>query len=710
VKIRSVGRFLPLSAAKTASRTVRRIAWAAWRGRLIRCLFLYLLVPGSGTAGAANPGATGVAPESPRAMHASPPASPSPSPRTISVLVLYPDNRLRPANILFDRSFREKLGALLGASIDCFGEFLDEEHFPASHQERMRDFLRAKYAERLPDVIVTFASPSLEFCARYCSQLFPGVPIVFAAMGANGALRRDLGPRVTGVQSSFDAEATLRLALRLHPRTRQVYVVADATPRDSVVAGETSRNSIVAGETPRDSVVADEATHGSAVADEAAHDSLRVVLESTLRASALHPTLHYLPSQPLAQHLDTLVQLPENSLVIDLSTLGRRGGTAIPPDELEEWMASASRTPVWAACDPLVGQGFVGAVTTPMEVIGQATADMVAQILQHQDADSLPPVQILAATPIFDWRQLRQWGIRTRQLPAGSIVQFKSPSLWEQYSTQLITLSGLFLLQTGLILALVLQSRRRRRAEREAQRRRDELTHMTRVATMGELTASLAHEINQPLAAILSNAQAALRLLAAGGTDNNEIGEILADIAADDRRAGEVIRRMRALLRKGEGDPMVLDVNDLVTEVVGLVRGEMILQNVSLALELSSDLPRVHGDRIQLQQVLLNLMMNALDAMKETSGGNRRVVVRTAVADGRSVQVGVEDSGGGVAAEKLEQIFEPFVTTKAHGMGLGLAICRSIIQAHGGRIGFTNNPDRGANFWFTLPGVEEAKT
>jgi C4-dicarboxylate-specific signal transduction histidine kinase len=294
----------------------------------------------------------------------------------------------------------------------------------------------------------------------------------------------------------------------------------------------------------------------------------------------------------------------------------------------------------------------------------------------------------------------------------GSSVNLAAPgsllSFWRQHLTLAIVIGSVFLLQSGLIIALVVQNRRRRWAEREARQRREELSHMTRVATMGELTASLAHEINQPLAAILSNAQAAQRLLALEEKDWEEIREILADIAADDLRAGEVIRRMRTLLRKGESYPTVLDMNDLVAEVLGLVRGEMILHNVSLSLELSPELLLVHGDRVQLQQVLLNLVVNALDAMKETSGRSRKLIVRTQAA-GRSSEISVQDSGAGVPIDKLEQVFEPFVTTKPHGLGLGLSICRSIIQAHGGHIGFRNDPNRGAIFWFTLPTGEDLK-
>ena len=660
VKSRSRDRS-PVLAPEVATRADRGVARATWRRWWTNRLLLTLVTmpmaaPGSGAANSAVADSAGVILIGGQT--------------TPSVLVIYPENRLLPANIFFDRIFRLELGAFPGTVIDCFAEFLDEVQFPADHQDRMRDYLLAKYAVRAPSVIVAFAPPSFDFCARYCLELFPDAPMVFAAMDADAASGPTLGPRATGVAATFDGRATLRLALRLHPRTRQVFIVTAKTPA------------------------------GRATSD----------LESTLRESAPEATTHLLPIQPLEQLLHTYSQLPKDGLVIDLSMFGRGGGTVIPPQDVREGMALVSSVPVYAASDPLVGYDLVGAVTTPIEEIGRATAAMVVQVLRRQNAGELPPVRVLPAAPIFDWRQLRRWGIRARQLPAGSILRFKPPSLWQQYSTQMITAGALFLLQSGLILALVFQSRRRRRAEREAQHRREELTHMTRVATMGELTASLAHEINQPLAAILSNAQAAQRLLAAGATDSLEIGEILADIAADDRRAGEVIRRMRALLRKGVGDPTVLQVNDLVSDVVGLVRGEMILQNVSLTLDLAPNLPPVHADRVQLQQVLLNLMMNALDAMKETSGGNRKVVVRTLATVDHSVQVCVEDSGPGVATEKLAQIFEPFVTTKPHGMGLGLAICRSIIQAHGGGIGFANNPERGANFWFKLPGVEETGT
>lgn len=590
---------------------------------------------------------------------------PAPAAGRPSVLVLYPDDRMLPANRLFDESFQSTLGADSSFSVECVSEFLDERRFPASHQERMRGLLQQKFAAAPPQAIVAFAQPSLEFCRRYRAELFPEVPVVFALLGNAPQLDAELGPRVTGVRSSVDAPATLRLALQLHPRTRHVFVVGSPEAKDDL--------------------------------------SSLVIPQRTLDAQ-----LHHLPNDPVRPLLDELTRLPEASIVIDLSGFNVPA-VRPPPPGLTAAMARITRAPLYGCQDPGAAHGLVGAVVTPIRAVGAETAVLVLQVLSRAEPAALPPVRTLAAAPIFDWRGLHRSGIRARQLPPGSIVEFKPPTVWQQYSTLVITSSALFLLQSGLIVALVLQSRRRRRAERDALRRREELAHMTRVATLGELTASLAHEINQPLAAILANVRAAQRLMAAGPVDGEEIREILADIAADDQRAGEVIRRMRSLLRKSESDVTLLDVNDLVVEVAGLVRSEMILQNVSLDLALSPARHLVHGDRVQLQQVLLNLMMNALDAMKTAAGSNRRVQVRTGADDARVLRVWVEDGGAGVPADKLDQVFEPFVTTKPHGMGLGLAICRSIIQAHGGKIGFANNPERGATFWFTLPTAEETR-
>jgi PAS domain S-box-containing protein len=249
----------------------------------------------------------------------------------------------------------------------------------------------------------------------------------------------------------------------------------------------------------------------------------------------------------------------------------------------------------------------------------------------------------------------------------------------------------------------------RKQAEAELQRSRQDLAHITRVSTMGELAASLAHELNQPLTAILSNAQAAQRFLSSERPNVGEVREILSDIVQDINRAGEVIRRMRALVKKEQLQFSSLDLKRIIEEMLPLVHSDAILRNVHVSLDLSGDLPHIHGDKIQLQQVLLNLLLNAFDSMKNCPFEDKKVLVRGAANGAGMIEVSVSDRGTGLTPDKLDKLFQPFYTTKPDGLGMGLSISRSIIEAHGGRLSAENNSDRGATFSFVLP-VEGTKT
>ena len=242
----------------------------------------------------------------------------------------------------------------------------------------------------------------------------------------------------------------------------------------------------------------------------------------------------------------------------------------------------------------------------------------------------------------------------------------------------------------------------RRRAELMLLEQQRELAHLSRVASLGELSGALAHELNQPLAAILTNARAAQRMMSADKLDKVELREILEDIAADDRRAGEVIGRLHALLKKGDFQPRAVGIDEIVQEVVGLLHSDLIERRVSVITQLSPSLPPVMGDKVQLQQVLLNLILNACDAMHDRPPSERQLTIAAGGTAEGAIQVSVRDEGVGIAANRLEQIFDPFVTTKENGLGLGLAICRSIVGSHGGRLWAVNNADRGATFFLML--------
>ena len=243
----------------------------------------------------------------------------------------------------------------------------------------------------------------------------------------------------------------------------------------------------------------------------------------------------------------------------------------------------------------------------------------------------------------------------------------------------------------------------RKHQERETLRLRQDIAHVGRVSVMGQLASALAHEINQPLSAILRNAEAAALFMQDPSPDLAEITAILEDIREDDQRAGAVIDRMRALLRRQEVAMTVLDLNQVLGDVAMLLRPDAAARQVAMELDVARDLPPVHGDRVQLQQVLLNLILNAMDALRSEGDRHRRVAV-TARRDGPAIlEVSVADTGPGIPAAQIDRVFDPFFTTKTTGIGMGLSISRGIVETHGGRLWVENNADRGATFRFTLP-------
>ena len=283
------------------------------------------------------------------------------------------------------------------------------------------------------------------------------------------------------------------------------------------------------------------------------------------------------------------------------------------------------------------------------------------------------------------------------------------PQFWQTGWFQGLVVSAV-VAEAGLLAGLVLLQRHRRRVESELQQRRVELAHVSRLVTVGELTASLAHELNHPQSAILSNAQAGELFLKANPPALEEVRRILSDIVRDNRRANEIILRLRAFLKKRELEFEAVELNPLVREIIPLVESELSSRKVALTLDLNAHLPGIRGDRVHLQQVLLNLLLNALDALATVEGRPRILVVRTGCPDSRTVEVAVEDSGVGIPAAKLKRVFDPFFTTKSQGMGMGLAIARTIVEAHGGQIWVENNADHGVTIRFTLPVRREAKS
>ena len=308
----------------------------------------------------------------------------------------------------------------------------------------------------------------------------------------------------------------------------------------------------------------------------------------------------------------------------------------------------------------------------------------------------------LPGQPIFDWRELQRWGIPESRLPPGSVVRYRRPSLWDEYKLTVLTAVGALVLQSLLIARLLYERRARQRAEIDSRRNLALAADANRRETMSALTTSIGHELGQPLSAIVHNAQALQMMVTANRAAPDATGEILADIQAEAVLATQIIDRHRTMLRSHQLHKKPIDLHSVIDESLALVAHDMRARQIEATLDLSSTPCVIDGDQVLLQQVLVNLVRNAMDALAETPPARRHITIRSAVT-AADVEVSVRDTGTGLPAEIIDRLFTPFVTTKSHGLGIGLTIAQRIVEAHGGTIGAHENLDGGATFTVTLP-------
>ena len=275
--------------------------------------------------------------------------------------------------------------------------------------------------------------------------------------------------------------------------------------------------------------------------------------------------------------------------------------------------------------------------------------------------------------------------------------------MWQQYFWQMLGAFAVVLAQGLVIAGLLIEHRRRHAAEVASRRHLLEVMHISRVATAGELSASIAHEINQPLASMVTSANAGLRWLSRSTPDLDEIAAGLKQIVSDGHRASQVIKSVRTMVKKDAQERTLFDVNDLIREIVALFGIELNEHRIVVRSVLTEGLPRVLADRTQLQQVILNLVRNAIEAMSTEMGREGVLRIRSEADESGEVLIAIEDSGSGINPKNLDRIFEPFFTTKSEGMGMGLSICRSIIEAHGGRLTAAPAHPHGSVFQVILP-------
>jgi C4-dicarboxylate-specific signal transduction histidine kinase len=351
----------------------------------------------------------------------------------------------------------------------------------------------------------------------------------------------------------------------------------------------------------------------------------------------------------------------------------------------------------------MLGQGIVGGSMTSIEDAAAAAAQLALRVLRAGSAEGIALQPSPAARCLLDYRALRRWDIPHSAVPGDCEIRFLPQAIWRDYPLQVAAAAAAIVALATLVLALLVLQRRRHQAELAVQQLRNTLFHASRLAAVGEMSASIAHEINQPLGAILTNADVARRIIERDPSRTADVQRILADIRADDLRASAVIQRVRRLVAKREVELRRINVNEVVGEVLAFLRNEAARRNITLTASLDAAVPEVMADRVQLQQVLLNLLINAMDAMAETLVLRRSIVVSTATLEDGSAEVAVADRGHGIAVENLPRLFDSFWTTKPEGMGLGLSVVKSILDAHGGSIRAHSNEHGGATFRVVLP-------
>ena len=581
------------------------------------------------------------------------------------VLMLYPYNNLFLASVVAGEAARKRFTERAGNSLELYTDFLDLSRFAEQpHEVRTVRYLADKYRDRKPDLVLALGAQALEFVLKGRQELGFTAPVVFCCTSRARLAGFNPPSDVTGIVLEFDITKTLELAQRLQPTANRVVIVAGASDFDRQSA-QIARRQLAP-------------------------------YEQRLNVT-------YLVGLPHEDLLNNLKGLPRDTVVI-LLTVGAdgTGRLFVAPDVAAE-IAGAASAPVYSPVQTLHQRGVLGGHVELFDVMGVEVADLALEILAGADPSKLTPRSTSGSIDRVDWRQLKRWNISETRLPPGSQVSFREASTWELYRWHITAIFVVLLLQAAVIAWLYLERRRRRGAEADLRQRLLEVMHLNRIAMAGALSASVAHELNQPLGAIRSYAEAASLYLKANPPNIDRVEQILVNILKDDQRAADIIAHLRGLLKRGESEFLEFDLNEVVRETLNIVRSEALKREIEVDAHQFDGSLLVRGDKIHLQQVILNLAMNGLDAMQHCEPGSGRMKIHTTMATDSIAEVSIADSGTGIQNDRLPMIFDAFYTTKQQGTGLGLSIARTIVETYGGKIWAENLAAGGAAFRFTLP-------
>ena len=524
------------------------------------------------------------------------------------------------------------------------------------------EYLTALFAKRPLDVIVSIGAPAADFVQRHRRRLFPTTPMVLTAVDQRRVQYSNLTGNDVAVAVNINYLSAFENILQVLPDTKDVIVVVGTSPIEKFWK--------------------------EAIGKQAAPLTNRIKLSWT----------DELPFEELLKQASALP--PHTAIFWELMIVDAAGVVHEGNLPLERLHAVAN-APIFSYDESFFGNGIVGGPLLTVADTSRLTATVAVRILKGEKAGDIKVLPVEFSPPRFDWGQMQRWGISEKNLPPGSEILFRDPTVWEQYRAHILAVTAAILIQAALIFWLLYEHWRRQRAEILARNTTSELSHVNRLATAGQLSASIAHEVNQPLAGIVANAQAALRWLEKANVE--EVREGLKRIVSDGHRASDIITNLRAMFKSDVQEKTLVDINKLVLSVLALVRIDLQKHEIKLQTQLDDRIPQILGNQVQLQQVISNLVLNAIESMG--SSQTRALRIKTELSQSNTVHVSIEDTGTGIKSSDVAQLFKPMFTTKARGMGMGLSICQSIIENHDGRIWVSPGATGGSIFQFELPTI-----
>ena len=524
-------------------------------------------------------------------------------------------------------------------------------------------YLGALSAKYKPDLVVTIGAPAANFFQKVRQQLFPTIPMIFTGVEKRRVSLSDLTTIDAVVPSTVDHGGIIDHILRLLPATDHVAVVIGNSPNEK---------------------------------------SWVEPISNELKPFTGRVTFTWFNDLPFEDMLKRAAALPPRSAILFIYVSVDAAGVSQEGENVVNRLHAVANAPIFSWIDLDFGQGIVGGLLVPLVDVASQVARVADRILRGEVPSKISIQPVGFGTPKYDWRELQRWDISESRLPPGSEIIYREPSPWQKYKLQIVVAAAALLLQSGMIAWLLYEHRRRYIAELTARGAISELTQLNRMAAAGQLSASIAHEINQPLAAISASASAAQRWLKARTPNVDEALAALTGIVNSSHRASDIVSNLRAMFKKDAQQKGRIEVNNVILSVLELVRIELQKPSIEIRTQLANGLPAVSGNEVQLQQLVLNLIMNAKDAMF-LMPAHRELLIKSEQIEPGSIQVSIEDSGHGISPSDLKNVFQPMFTTKVQGMGMGLAICRSIVEAHDGRIWVDAGSRHGAAFRFSLP-------